>query len=263
MLAAIVLAGVATFSIFQYTQGLRDEAFEEADLVEVFVAKGVIPAGTSAGAALSQGLIERGDLPREDLPNGAITATDQIQGLVTLDRILTGEVILRPRFGDPATAAATGFEIPEGLMAMAIEVQVPPGVAGFVKPQDHISVIAHVEVPEVPDPVIGPDGTLTQPPATEDGPVATRSQFVVQDIEVLAVGRRVVTTNAQGQNQDQVTQTESVLVTVAVTDQDAERLVFSLSEGSLYFTLLSEGYEAQDTPGRTFDDLFVDGPTAN
>ena len=50
---------------------------------------------------------------------------------------------------------------------------------------------------------------------------------------------------------------------MAVTDQDAERLVFSLSEGSLYFTLLSEGYEAQDTPGRTFDDLFVDGPTAN
>ena len=73
---------------------------------------------------------------------------------------------------------------------------------------------------------------------------------------MLAIGRRVLVTNEQGQEQDQVQQTESVLATLAVTDQQAEQLVFALNEGSLYFTLLAEGYEAQDTPGRTFDDLF-------
>lgn len=256
IVAALVLAGVATFAIFRYVDGLRDEAFQEAELVEVYTASAVIPAGTAAQTIIGQGLIEVDDVPREDRPDNAITSLEQIQGLVTLDRVLAGEVIQAARFGDPATAAATGFEIPEDRQAISIEVGVPPGVAGYIKPQDRISVIAHIAAPAPSEVVLGPDGTPVEPTQEGDAAEETRSQFVVQDIEVLAVGRRVVTTNEQGQTQDQVQQTESVLTTIAVTDQDAEKLVFALNEGSLYFTLLPEGYEAQDTPGRTFDDLF-------
>ena len=256
IVAALVLAGVATFAIFRYVDGLRNEAFQEAELVEVYTATGLIPAGTNASAAINQGLIEVADVPREDRPDNAITSLEQVQGLVTLDRILPGDVIQAARFGDPATAAAAGFEIPEGLQAISVEVGIPPGVAGFIRPQDQISVIAHIAAPAPTDVTLGPDGQPLEATGT-DAAAETRSQFVVQGIDVLAVGRRVVTTNEQGQNQDQVQQTESVLVTVAVTDEQAERLVFALSEGSLYFTLLPEGYEPQDTPGRTFDNLFA------
>lgn len=256
IVAALVLAGIATFAIYQYVDGLREEAFQEAELVEVYVASEVIPAGTAAETVVSRGLVEVDDIPREDRPNNAITSLDQIQGLVTLDRVLPGEVIQAGRFGDPASAGATGFEIPEDRQAISIEVGVPPGVAGFIRPQDRISVIAHIAAPAPAEVVLGPDGTPVEPAQAGDAAEETRSQFVVQDIEVLAVGRRVVTTNEQGQTQDQVQQTESILTTVAVTDEDAERLVFALNEGSLYFTLLPEGYESAQTPGRTFDDLF-------
>lgn len=255
--AALVLAGVATFAIFQYVDGLRDEAFQEAELVEVYVASGTIPSGTSAQAAISQGLIEVEDVPREDRPDNAITSLDQLEGLVALDRVLAGDVIQQARFGDPSTAATTGFEIPEDRQAISIEVGVPPGVAGFIRPQDQISVIAHIAAPAPAEAQIGPDGNPVEPAQQGDAAEETRSQFVVQGIDVLAVGRRVVTTNEEGQTQDQVQQTESILVTVAVTDQQAERLVFALNEGSLYFTLLPEGYEPSDTPGRTFDNLFA------
>lgn len=252
-----MLAGVATFAIFQYVDGLRDEAFREAELVEVYVASETIPAGTAAQTVISQGLVEVADVPREDRPSNAITSLEQIQGLVSLERVLADEVIQAGRFGDPATAAATGFEIPEDRQAISLEVGIPPGVAGFIRPQDHISVIAHIAAPAPSDVVLGPDGAPVETAAQEgDAAQETRAQFVVQDVEVLAVGRRVVTTNEQGQTQDQVQQTESILATLAVTDQDAERLVFALNEGSLYFTLLPEGYEPEETPGRTFDDLF-------
>jgi hypothetical protein len=48
----------------------------------------------------------------------------------------------------------------------------------------------------------------------------------------------------------------SVLMTVALEPEDAERLVFAIENASLYFTLLPEDAEPQDTPGRTLDDLF-------
>lgn len=253
---ALVLAAVAVFAIWRYVDGLREEAFQDAELVEVFVSKGIIPAGTRAEAAINQGLIERDEIPTANRPEGAITSLDQISGLAAIDRILTGEVIQRASFGDPTTSAVN-FEVPEDLQAISLEVGIPPGVAGYIQVGDHISVIAHIAAPPPTEPVIGPDGNVVQPTTPTDAATETRSQFVVQDVEVLAVGRRVVVTNEQGQTQDQVQQTESVLVTVAVDADQAERLVFSLNEGSLYFTLLAEGYEPGPTTGRTFDNLFL------
>lgn len=250
---AVLLAAAATFAIYRYVDGLRDQAYEGAELVEVFVAQGIIPSGASAQAAIDQGFIQRSEVPRESRPDGAITALDQIQGLVALDRILPGDVIQRARFGDPATAAATGFEIPEDRQAISFQVGIPPGVAGFIRVGDRISVIAHIAVPEPGDQVIGPDGTLV--PADDAALAEVRSQFLMQDIEVLAVGRRVVV-EQEGQQQDQIQQTEAILLTVAVTGDQAEQLVFGQAEGSLYLTLLPEGFEPEETEGRTFENLF-------
>lgn len=244
------------YFIWQYVDRIEDQVRADQELVEVYVASSGIPEGTRAETAISQGLIETDELPQVNRPAGAITALEQISGLAAASDILPGEVILQGRFADPASSAVD-FEVPEGLQAISLEVEVPPGVAGYLQPGDNISVIAHIAAPAAANQVIGPDGTLQPAPETTEGAEETRAQFLVQGIEVLAVGRRVVVTTEEGTQQDQVEQTESVLATVAVTDEDAERLVFALSEGDLYFTLLPEGYEPQGTPGRTFEDLFA------
>lgn len=259
IIVALILAGVAVYFIWRYVNDIEAEVRQGQELVEVYVATDTIPAGARAEAAISGGLIETTELPRANRPAGSITSLDQISGLAASAEILPGEIILQQRFADPASSAVE-FEIPEGLQAMSIEVEVPPGVAGFVQPGDRISIIAHIEVPDEAAPVIGPDGSLVQPEGAADGPTETRSQFVVQGVEVLSVGRRVIVTTPEGQEQDQVQQTESVLTTVAVSDLQAEKVVFALNEGELYFTLLPEGYEPGDTPGRTFDDLFAATP---
>jgi Flp pilus assembly protein CpaB len=68
-------------------------------------------------------------------------------------------------------------------------------------------------------------------------------QYLLQDVEVLAVGRRVVQ-----EGEDQVQQTEQVLMTLALEPEDAERLVFAYNNGSLHFTLLPPESEDPDDP---------------
>jgi pilus assembly protein CpaB len=238
---ALLLAAAATIAIFLYVQGIEERAFEDAELVEVFVAQGPIEAGTTAGEAGDAGLIARDTAPRGNVPVGAITQLEQIDGLVAVDRILTGEILLRERWGSQEDVSVA-FEIPEGFEAIAVEVGIPPGVAGYIRAGDRVSLIATVEAPGAT--TTDDEGNVTQ----QAGEL--RSQYLLQAIEVLAVGQRTV--QAEGEQAPQ----GSVLMTVALEPEDAERLVFAINNASLYFTLLPEDAEAQDTPGRTLDDLF-------
>jgi pilus assembly protein CpaB len=242
---ALLLAAAATIAIFLYVQGIEERAFEDAELVEVFVAQGPIEAGTTAGEAGDAGLIARDTTPRGNVPVGAITQLEQIEGLVAVDRVLTGEILLRERWGSQEDVSVA-FEIPEGFEAIAVEVGIPPGVAGYIRSGDRVSLIATVEAPGTT--TTDDEGTVTE----EAGEV--RSQYLLQGIEVLAVGQRTI--EAEGEAAPQ----GSVLMTVALEPEDAERLVFAINNASLYFTLLPddlpEDAEPLDTPGRTLDDLF-------
>ena len=241
---ALVLAGAATFAIFTYVRGIEQRAFEDAEVVEVFLAQETIPAGLTAEAASEAGLIIRGNAPRATVPDGAVTSLDQIAGLVTEDRILADEVIVRARWVDPAQATSV-LEIPEGFEAISVEVQVPPGVAGFVRSGDQVSLVATVTLP-------GPvttdeDGTVTEEPEE------VLSRYLLQGLDVLAVGQRVITEEGEDGVQESTAQ---VLLTLALQPEDVERIVFAIENASLWFTLLPEDAEAQETPGRSFDDLF-------
>ena len=241
---ALVLAALATFAIFTYVRGIEQRAFEDAELVDVFVAQADIPAGISSGDASEAGLIGRDARPRTAVPEGAIVSLEQIDGLVTLDRILAEEVIVRDRWIDSAQAAGV-FEIPDGFEALSVETAIPPGVAGFVRAGDRVSLIATIEEPgEI---TIEGDESITQEPGE------VRTQYVLQGIEVLAVGQRIVTEEGEDGFQQP---TERVLMTVALEPEDAERMVFAIENSALYFTLLPEDAEPADTPGRTLTDLF-------
>jgi pilus assembly protein CpaB len=244
VVAAVVLALIATAAITMYIRGIEARAFDDAEMVEVFVAQEEIPAGITAGSASEAGAIDREDRPRVSVPAGAIASLEEIAGLVTADPILQGEVLVRGRWVDPADARATGIEIPEGFEAISVQVGIPPGVAGFIRAGDEVSLIATL-TGAAPDEEDDEDGV--------DQADETRSQYLLQGIEVLAVGQRVATAEDGDDIQEG---TGQVLMTVALEPADAERLVFAIENASLYFTLLPEDAEPADTPGRTFGNLF-------
>ena len=244
VILALLLAGAATLAIFTYVRGIEQRAFQDAELVEVFVAEDEIPAGISAEDAGDAGLLQPDSRPRVTIPEGAVSSLDQIAGLVAEDRILADEVIINRRWVD-SDQVRDVLEIPEGLEALSVEVAIPSGVAGFIRQGDRVSLIVTVEEPG--ETVTEEDGSITQEPGE------VRSQYLLQGVQVLAVGQRVSTQEGD----DGVEETGSqVLLTVALEPEEAEQMVFAIENASLYFTLLPEDAEPVETPGRTLTDLF-------
>lgn len=236
LVVSVVLAALASLALVSYMRGVESRAFAGAETVEVYVAREAIPAGTSGGSAWSRGLIGTTSLPRKAVAEGAIASVGQIEGLVADVEILRGEQILQSRFVEPG-GAGSHLIIPAGRQAMSVEVEAPPGVAGFVQAGSRVSVIAHVDVTDG-------GGRAIEP----------RSQYVVQNVEVLAVGTRVVETadagaRAKAAERQQVS--DKVLLTLAVTAAEAEKLSFAINEGEVYVTLLPDGAKPVKTAGRT------------
>jgi pilus assembly protein CpaB len=243
---AVILAVVAAVALLSYIRGLESRTQAEFEPLDVFVAVERIEAGTPAEMAVAGGLIEPRAVPRSAVPAGAITSTAQIEGTVAVVDILPGEVVVAARFGDAPQTVRGLREFPDEKEAISVQVSVPPGVAGFLTGGDRVSIIAQLEIPE--------DDDADDETATDATLAGFLTRYLIQDVEVLAVGRRIV----QGDT-DEVQQTEQVLVTLAVDPEEAERLVFAALNGSLYFTLLPEEPFPDrpiETPGRTIDNIF-------
>lgn len=255
-LLAVILALVAAISIVSYLRGIETAVAEENRAVTGYVATGEIEAGTLIDSAIQQGLVEERPVPRSLVAPGAITDLSQVQGRLVNATILPGDQLVVGRFAAPGDGVQV-LTIPEGHQAMSVEVGVPPGVAGYVNKGDHVSVLAFLTVPTedddetttTTDPAAG---TITTEQATEE-----RSQYVLQDVEVLAVGQRVVTPPAE-EGQTQAPQpVTSVLATFAVTPDEAERLLYANQAGVLWMTLLpKDETDPVVTSGRTAETIF-------
>jgi pilus assembly protein CpaB len=258
---AVILAGVAAYALLSYIRGVETRTQEDFDPVDAYVAAELIPAGTSANAAVAGNLIELRSVPSVAVPEGAVGDLTQLEGTVAVVDILPGEVLVTDRFGTDVIAPRGLREIPQDKEAISVEVGVVQGVAGFISPGDQVSVIAQLTIPdELDEPEEPAEGETAPPPAEQTESIIT--QYLLQDVEVLAVGRRVIT-----EGEDQVQQTEQVLMTLALDPEEAERLVFAWSNGSLHFTLLPPEVEGSEipplerpveTPGRSFDTIFED-----
>src|SRR6266516_2945543 len=239
LVAAIVLAAVATVALISYVQSANKNRSNGQRYVAVFVAKDVIPQGTSGDTAISQGLITQIKVPQLARTDGAIGSLQEIKGEVALVDIQKNEQIIASRFVSPENAGPGRLVIPTGLQAVSVQVAIPPGVAGFIKQGDTVSVIAQITVPK-------PGGTA----AAATSPTV---RYLLQNVKVLAIGQFTVTTATNGSTTATTQQTAGqVLVTLAVSPIQAEKLVLANLQGQLYFTLLpSPPGKPANTPGRT------------
>ena len=235
LVVAVILAAVATVALISYISGERERVIGQGEAVNVFVASGPIPSGTGAESASTRGLIETRAIPRGVVPQGAIGSLAEIQGKVAGVSILQDEILVASRWVAAGTARQGGIaNLPSNRVAMSVEVGTVPGVSGFVQVGDRVSILAQLSVPR---------GAEQE----------NRVQFLLQNLEVLEAGRRVI--NEQGQPTTQQPN-DKVILTLAVTPVQAERLAYGIFQGQLYFTLLPEGARPADTPGRTARNAF-------
>lgn len=240
LVLAVVLAGLATIALISYIQGVKRDLSAGKTPVEVFVAKQDIPAGVSGDTASQQGLFEQRTVTEDVKPDTAITSLQEVSGKIAAVQIFKDEVIVSQRFVTPGAAVRGVLPIPQGRHAVSVQVAPPAGVAGFIQPGDQVSLITQVN----------------RPGAGAAG--GTIARFLLQRVDVLAVGSRVVAVSATpAQTGAQpAAEVACCLLTLALTPGQAEQLVFASLNGQLVFTLLPEGSQPANTPGRTIANLF-------
>jgi pilus assembly protein CpaB len=222
--AALVVALLATASIYAYVSSVNDRAIANAKPVEVLVAKGLIAAGTSAQDASSKGLLTLSSIPRRSVPAGALSDIAPVKDLVAISDIFPGEMLLSAKFSTPQTTGA--LTIPSDKIAVSVELQDPQRVAGFVVPGSQVAIFDTYTV----------DATGGQPATPET------TRLLLAKVSVIAVGPTTLRKSSANKSTDAKAegQVAITIVTVAVTEKEAEKLVHGAQTGKLYLGLLSD-----------------------
>jgi pilus assembly protein CpaB len=234
VLVALALAVAATAALVAYAAGADRRAVANQEPVLVYVAKVRIPVGTSGEDAQNRGLIERTALPRRAVAGGVVRSLEQLGGRVAAVDIVPGEQLLAARWvGRGEAPGGRLLAIPEGHQAVSIALDPTRQVSGFVTPGDRVSVVVSLSLPR-------------------GGRPQRTSRFLLQDVQVLAVGGTAQEGRRVGQGRNQ----SLSAVTLAVRPADVERVVFAAENGSLYLSLLPAGQRPVPTRGRTIDNEF-------
>jgi pilus assembly protein CpaB len=230
------LSVVATAALVVYAAGADRRAIANQEPVVVYVARARIPAGTGGEDAQNRGLIERTTLPRRAVAGGAVRSLEQLGGRVAAVDIVPGEQLLAARWvGRGEASGGRLLAIPEGHQAVSIALDPTRQVSGFVTPGDRVSVVVSLSLPR-------------------RGRPQRTSRFLLQDVQVLAVGATAQEDRRTGPGQARNQSLSAV--TLAVRPADVERVVFAAENGSLYLSLLPPGQRPVPTRGRTIDNEF-------
>lgn len=236
MIAAALVAALGTVLVFLYVRGADARAESQFETTEVLVATAPIAAGETIDAASGAGKIAKKAVTNQSLLPDHQTSTEALTGQVALQAIYPGEQIVASKFG--ATAAPTSaLQIPADQLAISVNLTDPARVAGFVNPGSQVAIFLNGTDPD-------------------EGKPFTR--LLLSKVTVLGVGSTTpVSTTTTDQSGAQTTeQLPRTLLTLAVSQQDAQKVLFSQGNGELAFALLPEGGSGAPADPTTYENLF-------
>lgn len=228
LIAALVVAALGTVLIFVYVQDVKNGAIDDATAVQVLVATSDVAPGTTASEASANGAFELVELPKSATATGALANIDIIADQVALTPVYEGQQILAQMFGAPGTTST--LTVPDGKLAISVQLGDPERVAGFVAPGSDVTIFATVSG--------GTDGA------------SEFTQVLLPEVQVIGVGTTTVTTQTTTTEGGEQT-TEEVprtVLTLAVDQQEAQRIISAQTVGELYFGL--RGADAKVNAGR-------------
>ena len=238
---AFVIAGLGTAMVLLYVQGIDARASEGKEMVEVLTATEVIEPGESVAEARAAGKFELTAVLRDDRVDGALTTTGPIDAAVALDTVYPGEQVIEQNFGAPGEDES--LTIPPDKLAVSVELTDPARVAGFVHPGSEVAIFASGD-PEV----YLPDGSTRK--------LAPYTRLLLARVEVIGVGATSLSaTTTKREGEETTEQIPRTILTLAVDQEQAERVIFASRNGDLAFALRTAGSEAKDNRGVTAADI--------
>lgn len=266
---ALVLALVGVVAIRSYVDKADARAVAGLDPVQAYVAATTVPGGTTLNDAIAQGLARLEKLPRKTVPAGAVNqVTPALGDLVTTGTLPAGSILMQSSFG-PQQLHTDGLPIPKGEMAVTVSLGDPERVGGFVQPGSEIAIFdTYNTVPELG--IDGRAGAGSQNTAAGDGLSMGElkkhvTRLLLERVSVIAIGSTVAgaaptqtpaAADASSTDSAQSSDSGNVLVTVALRQHDAERLILASQIGKLYLGLLTKDSHVSSSPGADNTSLF-------
>lgn len=199
----------------------------------------VLTAATDlpAGVALAPTHLRIVAIPRQFIPAGVLTRAEDAVGLVTLTGLRAGEPITDTRIAPATQAAQVAAAVPAGRRAVSVPYQAARAAGGLVRPHDRVDLLVSFDF------------------GARDA--AETSVFtVLRNLEVLAVNREI---SGTAPLRDLKLDAASTLaarreaasegtVTLAVTPEEAQRVVFAVENGVVHLTLRGNGEHEEAAP---------------
>ncbi|MEO5313328.1 RcpC/CpaB family pilus assembly protein [Pseudarthrobacter sp. CC12] len=230
--AAVALALVGALLIIVYANGADARAMATTNPKKVLVVQKAIPAGTPVNDMTASLVIE--DVPAAGVAATALTSLDGKGGAVAAVDLVPGEQLLKERLVDPADAkTSSAAKVPTGLQEITFELEAKRVVGGRIEAGDHVGI-----------------GFSFTGGADKSKPGEPTSQLTLRKVLVTAVQRapQPSAKPTDGTNpQDTTLPQGSFMVTVAVNDIDATKIIYSSNNGDLWLT--KEPLDAQDNGG--------------
>jgi pilus assembly protein CpaB len=237
LIVAALIAALGTSLVFLYVRGVDARAAQAYDAVEVLQAVELINPGETLAEAQAAGKIQMGTVAQAQVLSGATTSIADMSEQVALTTVYPGEQIITSKFGSAGDQEV--LTIPEGQMAISINLTDPARVAGFVNPGAEVAIFASADA-----------GAM--------GNSSAATRLLLPRVQVIGVGTTtVVSTTTTDESGEQTTeQLPRTLMTLAVDQADAEKVIFAARNSEVSFALLTDKSSVKSGPGVTSDSVF-------
>lgn len=232
LVAALIVAALGTTGVFLYVDGVDRRASADYRQVNVLVATTTIAVGTTAKQAMDAGALDlRPFLNRSLKGLPALSDISTVSDQVALAPIAAGSPILTTQFGAPGQSSA--LPIPEGELAVSIDMDDPGRVAGFVGPGSLVVVFFTAQ--------------------GNGGQEATR--VLLPEVRVIAAGQTTLAAPTSSAGGDEGL--PRTLLTVAVDQEQAQKIVYAAGHGRMTLGLLTDKSQIDtNEAGTTAANLF-------
>jgi pilus assembly protein CpaB len=215
-IAAMLLAGVGAVLLLSYVGKADLRAMAGMETVRVLVVKRPIAEGTPAEKLA--GMVTVQTLPVKAVAPGTLSSLQPINGRVATTNLQPGEQLLASRFVDPALLADPAeVKIPKGMQQISLALESQRILGGELNPGATVGVFISL-------------------PQGDRRPAQTH--LVLQKVLVSKVQH-----GAGRQEEGADTQTSaglpdgSLMVTLAITAANAEKIVFGAEQGKIWLSL--------------------------
>jgi len=275
LLIAIILGIVAVVTVIAYINSIRATVEEDVEKVEVLVAAQNIPKETPVEMLITSEAIVLEAVPRKYLADGVLITLQDYEGYVVASPINKGEQITSTRFIKPEDIGMS-FIVPDDMLAISIPINEIIGVSNLINVGDTVNIIATFKPSETQVEAIEERPETEEiVPEAEEVPFGVEEEIpkiiteitktLLWNVEVLYIGTRTIiieepdeSAGIFGAGQTREEQSEDIkTITLAVTPEQSEKLVFTEEMGSVWLALVPvDGVEKEETTGQTYDNIF-------